>query len=608
MDSDALVAAMAQLSRAATDDFAVEEMLRSLCDAAAEALAVDGAGVMITEFGRNRFVHATSADVEPLELLQELLQCGPCADSLARQAPVVVTDLQAAGPRWQDFSDLSARLQLRSVLATPLLSRGVTWGILDLYRRRSGDWTSQELQAAETLADIAVSYIVMAHDRDLARAAQTALAHQAMHDPLTQLPNRALLFDRLDHALAGVHRCQAGIAVLFLDLDHFKVINDTFGHTVADGVLLQVAHRLTVQLRAGDTVARFAGDEFVVILEGLPQSPVTTLVDRVNILTARLQESMRAPMLAGGTEIAVSMSIGVAITTDSMTAHELLADADTAMYAAKAAGRGRAVVRDHTASSGIGYAKTIERSLFHALERDELQVHYQPIFHAGDLRVVAVEALLRWAQPGKAVLPAATFIDVAERSGLIVKIGQWVVRETCAQMRVWQDALGEAGPTTAYVNLSSRELVDPRLAKTIAEAVSANGLHPQQLGLEIVEEDLADPALAHQLRLFREAGHALSVDDFGTGYSSLSRLIDLPINLVKIDKTFVAGIPEDVRRNRMIEGILAIAANLGIEVVAEGVENEQQSMHLQAAGVQLLQGFFLGVPESGDDLTAAWTR
>ena len=589
---------MADLSKAATGDFAVEQMLRSLCDVAADALDVDGAGVMIRENGLNRFIHATLADVEPLEMLQEVLQQGPCAECLEIMQPVVVDDL-ARSAGWNEFRKVSSEVNLGSVLAMPLLSRGRGWGVLDLYRRAAGPWTGRELHAAQALADIAVSYVVMAHDRDDARQAQQTLAHQAMHDGLTGLPNRALLFDRLDHALAGARRRGAGVAVVFLDLDLFKSVNDTFGHSTADAVLVEVAKRLEVTQRSGDTLGRLAGDEFVLVCEGLPQAPVYVLVERVRSLTNRLQKALSAPIRIGGADVTISASIGVAITADPMSAQELISEADTAMYAAKQAGRGRVVVRDHTSTSAVGYARQLEHDLAGALERHELAVYYQPIFDARSGDIQAAEALLRWHQPQDGTLPAAAFIDIAVRSGLITKIGRWVIEQACGQMALWQRQRSASTPEAVFINLSARELLDPTLSAHITSTLEVNGLSPAQLGLEIVEQDLADPDIIERLDRYRRRGHPLSLDDFGTGYSSLSRLLDMPINFAKLDKSFVDGIPADTRRTRLIESILLMAGSLDILVVAEGVENAEQTTYLKAAGCHLMQGHYLAMPRPG---------
>ncbi len=346
-----LVKALAELSRGATDDFSAETMLTRLCEVAGTAIGLDGAGVMLTEKRHNRFVHATTTTVAPAERLQELLRTGPCHEALLRREPVVIDDLAeaAANSGWLVYAATATQLGLRSVVAVPLVARGQTWGVLDLYRSTPQPWTEEERDAAAVLADSAVSYLVMAHDRDTARTAQLALAHQAMHDELTGLPNRALVYDRLEHALRAARRRPAAVAALFIDLDRFKQINDTFGHAGGDTVLTEVARRMSATLRAGDTLGRLAGDEFVLICEDVP-TDTTQIHGHIAAVTARLRAAFDAPIRLAGVDVSVSASIGVAVTTDGPTAQDLLGEAVSAMYGAKQRGRGMVVVRDHPAT------------------------------------------------------------------------------------------------------------------------------------------------------------------------------------------------------------------------------------------------------------------
>ena len=609
MDAQVLVTAMAGLSRAATGDFCVEDMLRTLCGVAADVLGVDGAGVMVRQAERNHLVHVTDALVQPVEVLQELLQVGPCEDSLRLQQTIAIADLHADVPEldpWPEFRQLAAETGLSSVMAVPLVSRGRCWGVLGLYRRAPGAWSAEERTAVAVLADLAVSYVVMAHDRDHAQAAQAALAHRATHDDLTGLPNRALLFDRLEHALLLGARRGTGVAVVFLDLDLFKAVNDTFGHGAGDQVLVEVALRLSATLRGGDTLARFAGDEFVLVCEGLPSEPPDVLAQRVGSVTRRLQNALQRPIRVGPVDVVVTASIGVALTTEQVSAQALLGDADAAMYTAKQQGGARVRIRDHSATTTLAYARQLERDLGTALANGELHLHYQPILRAGDHALVAVEALLRWDRPGHGVLPAAAFIDVAVNTGIIVSLGQWVIREACRQMGAWTRELGDLAPATVFINLSGRELEDSGLPDVLEQALGSHGLRPEQIGLEIVEDHLADPDVTGRLERLQRRGHLLSIDDFGTGYSSLSRLIDLPAAHAKIDRSFVSGLPDDRRRSRVIDSILVMAGSLDLQVVAEGVETAGQAQYLTQAGCQLLQGHHLGRPEPAHALTAAW--
>jgi diguanylate cyclase (GGDEF)-like protein len=341
MDATALVTALAQLSRSVTDDFSPEELLRSLCEVAARALPVDGAGVMLYRDDRTIFVHATGEQVTPVEQLQEEKQAGPCLDSMEAKSPTRIADIERDGA-WPAYQALSAELGLQAVLAMPLVSRGESWGSLDLYRRDPGPWTDGELQAAQVLADVAVSYLVMAHDRDESRVAQEALVERALHDDLTGLPNRRFMHERLEHALTIAERTSTKVAVVFVDLDLFKAVNDTYGHVVADEVLVEVSRRLRATLRKGDTLARFAGDEFVIVCEGFPDESTSDLTARIEALADRLQEAVQRPIKIGDHTIEVTASMGVSVAGKERTADEVISEADTAMYAAKRDHRNRA--------------------------------------------------------------------------------------------------------------------------------------------------------------------------------------------------------------------------------------------------------------------------
>jgi diguanylate cyclase (GGDEF)-like protein len=345
VDAAGLVNAVAQLARTATEEFSPEDLLRALCEVAASTMPVDGAGVMITEGGRVRYVHGDSATIREIEQLQDMLQEGPCTSALHEQRPVVVGDLASDGswPRWTPpVTDLG----WRGVAALPVVARGQTWGLLDLYRRAPREWTEPELAAARILADVAASYLVMAVDRDHARTAEALLAHRATHDDLTGLPNRALLLDRLEHALAAAQRRKAAVAVLFLDLNSFKAVNDDHGHHAGDSVLVEVARRLERVVRAEDTVARLAGDEFVVLCEDMTGNEAA-LESYVESLVSRLQDAVREPVaVRPGRTVSVDVSIGVALSTTVGTDPEaLMRAADRRMYQSKPATPPRAGTR-----------------------------------------------------------------------------------------------------------------------------------------------------------------------------------------------------------------------------------------------------------------------
>lgn len=336
MSSTGLVEALAYLARRATAGFAVEEMLRDLCLVAARAIPVAGAGVLSVQGQQVRFVQASADRIAEIDRLQEMLQQGACKTSLRRGRRVVVSDL-GEGTRWPDFTARALALGMRSVVAVPLLARGQAWGGLNLYRDRVSDWNEEELATAGILADVAASYLVMAAERDTARAAERELAHQVMHDHTTGLPNRALLFDRLEHAFAAARRLDTPLGVLFIDLDGFKEVNDSFSHAAGDEVLVQVASRLAGTLRAQDTLARLAGDEFVIVCEYLsPDATSDEVPRRLTAVANRIRTALRDPVRVMETDLVVTATIGIAISgPDHDDVQSLLTHADHAMYLAK---------------------------------------------------------------------------------------------------------------------------------------------------------------------------------------------------------------------------------------------------------------------------------
>ncbi len=420
---------------------------------------------------------------------------------------------------------------------------------------------------------------------------EAKLAHQAFHDPLTGLPNRALLLDRLRDALgAGTRR--APVAVLFIDLDNFKVINDSLGHETGDEVLVEIGHRLRAGLGPAPTVARFGGDEFVVLLESVT-------ADEAVLTAQRLLETLRAPVRVDGHEAPISTSIGIALGGPlAADAGALLRAADTALYHAKAAGRGTLVLFEPRM-----HAQAVERlhlgvALESAIDRGELALHYQPEVDLVTGGVVGVEALVRWRRPGDHWLLPADFIPLAEETGLILPIGRWVLAEACRQGRIWQERGGRAAPLTVSVNLSPRQIREPSLVADVERALDESGLDPTTLKLEVTEQLLVedDGKTASALRALRSKGVRVAVDDFGTGYSSLRYLRRLPVDTLKIDRSFVNGLGAGQADHEIVQAITSLAHTLGMDVTAEGIETEEQLATIRAVGCDRAQGFLFAPP------------
>jgi diguanylate cyclase (GGDEF)-like protein len=436
------------------------------------------------------------------------------------------------------------------------------------------------------------------------KAASERLAHQARHDRLTGLPNRALILDRLERGLQG-RRPADRLAVLFVDLDRFKPINDSLGHEAGDEVLRTVADRLRQAVRPGDTVGRLAGDEFVVVCDDLPQ--VREAVDIAGRLVAAVGDPivLRSPA-AAGREVNIGASVGVAFAGPAASPDELLGDADVAMYHAKQRGGGRVEIFDERLRFKLERHVMIQEQILRALHDDQFRVVYQPVADATSLVVTGFEALVRWEHPTSGTLPPAEFIPVAEETGLIVPLGARVLREACRQAAAWR-ALPQGAGLEVSVNLSARQLADADLVATVTAALGDSGLPAEALWLEITESTvMADAETAGRaLADLRALGIRLAIDDFGTGYSSLAQLRRFPIEQLKIDRSFVAGLGGDPEDEAIVGLIVSLATTLRLGVVAEGVETAEQLACLRRLGCDTVQGFHVGRPLPPDLAFAA---
>jgi diguanylate cyclase (GGDEF)-like protein len=431
------------------------------------------------------------------------------------------------------------------------------------------------------------------------RRLQEELAHQAFHDSLTGLANRALFKDRVEHALTRLQRRRRPLAVFFLDLDRFKAINDSFGHASGDALLIAVSRRLRDCVRAEDTVARLGGDEFAVLVENLAGDA------EVRIVADRVKEAFRDPIVIDGRELAVAASIGIALSeAGAETADDLLRNADLAMYRAKAAGGG---ARQYIPEMHAGMIERLEleSDLRQALAREQLYLVYQPIVDLQTGRLSGAEALLRWQHPTRGVVSPADFIPVAESSGMIVPIGEWVLRQACRDARRWDEIPGGEALSVS-VNLSGRQLQTSELPSVVPHALLEAGLAPGRLTLEMTESVLIDRsdemlALLHELR---RIGVRLAIDDFGTGYSSLSYLHRFPVDIVKVDRSFVESLTGEADEISLAESIIRIGQGLRVTTVAEGIEDTTQLEALQRLGCDHGQGYYFARPMSAADFEA----
>lgn len=449
------------------------------------------------------------------------------------------------------------------------------------------------------------SFYAFARDITQRKEAELDLKQRALHDALTGLPNRVLLIDRLKQLLARRDADNSGLAVLFIDLDHFKPINDTFGHDAGDQVLIGIADRLHRAIRPVDTVARLGGDEFVVACPD-----VREYRDAV-VIAQRLLSELATPIQLRDDSVFLSASIGIALAEPTNAepenyAEALIRSADMAMYEAKNSGRAHCELFDQQLQIQVATRLHLESDLHNALEEGELRLHFQPIISTIDRTVIALEALLRWEHPERGLLPPADFIPIAEETGLIIPIGTWVLEEACRQAQRWEPMRAAGSQLQVSVNLSSRQLAQADLVSTIKRILAAAAIDPArvQFGLEVTETMvMRDPeAAAETLQALRELGVHLSIDDFGTGYSSLAYLKRLPVNTVKVDRSFVNAIAHDSADQAIVGAVTDLAHALALSVVAEGVETPEQAQVLTNIGVDSMQGFLYGRPQPAETL------
>jgi len=513
----------------------------------------------------------------------------PLTDELRRSARAL-----AAGPRIVDaigpnnppgLGEFLLKQGVTSLMSV-LIGRGEhPFGTLSALTLHPRAFTAEDADFLQAVANVLWDAI----ERNDSEAANE---HAALHDPLTDLPNRRLLIERLTQALGRARGRRAAVAVVLLDLDNFKVINDSLGHGGGDELLRSVTPRLCAAARECDTIARLGGDEFVLVCDGVLGE------EHAIELARRVERAFETPFLIGGRQHIIRSSIGVVIDDGQSTPEGMLRDADTAMYRAKENGRGRVEVFSPVMRVRAVARLRTESELQGAAERGELRVHYQPLYTIADRRLVAMEALVRWERPDHGLVAPIEFIPVAEETGMIVALGEWVLASATAQLTEWDDELEGADELGLAINVSGRQLLTPGFERVVQTALAETGLAAERLSIEVTESVLMEhtDAPVAVLSELRQLGARIVLDDFGTGYSSLSRLKDFPLDVLKIDRSFVDRLGDDPDREPIVVAIIAMARALGLEVVAEGVETKRALARLSALRCQLAQGFLLSRP------------
>jgi len=503
--------------------------------------------------------------------------------ALGAGQPVLVEDL-----RTEHRFSCAAHVHEHGVvssLSVIVAGQGRPFGVLSVHSRHARSFTADDASFLESVANVLAGAI----ERE---RTDQRLRDMALLDTLTRLPNRVLFRDRLDQALAAVQRSGRLVAVLLLDLDHFKEVNDTLGHPFGDRLLVEAAQRLQSSVRATDTVARLGGDEFAVVLAHVDS------VEDVAAVAKKIIDALRAPFRIDDHEAHIGASIGIATAiADGGDPDRLLRHADLALYQAKAEGRNTYHFYADRLAVRMEERKRLERDLRRALEHDQLDLHFQPEFSLTDGGLIGAECLLRWCHPELGMIPPGRFVPLAEDSGLIAPLGLWVLERACRAVKVWQDA-GLACGTTA-VNVSLAQLRRGQLADQVEAVLDRVGLAPQRLELEFTESVFLNPSdtgVLEDIRRLHELGVGITIDDFGTGYSSLGRLRWLPVDKVKLDRSFVAGLDADPDAESITQAVLWLARSLGFQVIAEGIETERQLDALQALGCHAGQGYYFSHP------------
>ena len=577
---------LARLGQLALRERDLDRLFATAVDSLAEMLGVEYCTVLEHASEPSRFLIRASRGYRMADWQVPLTPDSHAGHTLLADSPIVVEDF-ATEKRFSPSEMLRAH-EIVSGVGVVIEGREVPFGVLSIHASERREFTSEEIDYLRTVANVLSAAVERHRDEQSSR-------HAALHDPLTGLPNRVLALDRLQYGVRRRRRDGTDVAVMVVDLDRFKLINDSLGHEAGDELLLALAPRLRDAIRSEDTVGRLGGDEFAIVCHGLSGiRDVVTIAENV-------AAAINRPFVLDSGERFVTGSIGIALASRaSDTPESLLRDADIAMYRAKAEGPGRFEIFDDEMRAQVMSRLRIESELRTAVDREELRIHYQPIVDVATGRVEAIEALVRWQHPRRGLCGPEDFITVAEETGLIVDVGFWVLEQACRQAAEWQRDLGRR--LTLSVNVSPRQLTGVAFGARVEEIAASSGMQPGTLALEITESALISETRAPQdsIRNLRDHGLLLLLDDFGTGYSSLSYLKRFPLDGIKIDREFVDGLGTDENDTAIVEAIVGMARALDLRVVAEGVETPLQLERLSELGCQRAQGYLFSRPQPAD--------
>jgi diguanylate cyclase (GGDEF)-like protein len=592
-----LAAVLGEFAKTMVTDFPIQAILDHLVRRIVEIMPITGAGVtLIAPDSAPRFVAASGGAALRFEQLQTELSEGPCLAAYRTGEAILVADLQS-DQRFGRFRQPALAAGLAAVFTFPLHHGDARLGALDLYRDVPGALSPESLRVAQTLADVACAYLLNAQARADLQEAVSRSHEAALHDALTGLPNRKLMLERLEHASLRRLRSHKPMALFFVDLDHFKEVNDRYGHQAGDELLIAIAERMTAALRPDDTIARIAGDEFVVICEAL-ESPAQ--VDRI---LARIDAVFDAPFPLPRGKLSVSASIGTSVSTPGDKAPEqLIRRADLAMYQMKGRPPGVRNRFDLGAPALPGESESLGGAIRGALDRGEFHLEYQPIVDTRSGRVTGVEALLRWIHPTRGSVPPAIVIPLAEQLGLIGELGRWIMAQAWSDRRGWQGA--GAAELVVSVNVAASEFMAAGFADGVAAVLLNGGTDPQLLTLEVKEGVFAHDS-SRAMGVFKSLkamGVTVALDDFGTGQSRLNQILSYPVDTIKIDPTFVADVASHTASASLVSAVVDLAHRSRMTVVSEGVETAAQYNVVSALGPDACQGFYFARPMAADGI------